>query len=154
MKITHLFAAAAGLVVAGVIVVSETAAGPAESVKYRQTIMKGFGAHMGAISMVMKGEVALGASHIAANAEGIEATAKLIADAFKDKTGDAGPTEAKANIWTEWQSFADRAKALEVESAKLASVAKKGDMSAIGEQVKAVGGACGACHQTFREKKS
>ena len=154
MKMTYLIAAAAGLVLGGVIVATETSAGPAESVKYRQTVMKGIGAHMGAISMVMKGEVALGAPHVAANAEGIEASAKLIADAFKEKTGDAGPTSAKANIWTDWQSFADKAKTLETESAKLVNIAKKGDMTAIGAQVKAVGDACGGCHETFREKKN
>lgn len=151
---TYLIAAAAGLVMGGAIVATETSAGPAESVKYRQTVMKGIGAHMGAITMVVKGEVAFGAPHVAANAEALAESAKLIADAFKDKTGDAGPTAAKANIWTEWQSFTDKAKTLQVESAKLLEVAKKGDMTAIGEQVKAVGGACGGCHETFREKKS
>lgn len=154
MKIKFLVAAAAGLIAGGVVLATQTSAGPAETVKYRQTMMKAIGAHMGAITMVVKGEVAFGAQHVAANAEGLEASAKLIADAFKEKSGDAGPTAAKANVWTEWQSFADKAKALETESAKLVAIAKKGDMTAIGEQVKAVGGACGGCHETFREKKS
>ena len=57
MKMTYLIAAAAGLVMGGAIVATEISAGPAESVKYRQTVMKGIGAHMGAITMVVKGEV-------------------------------------------------------------------------------------------------
>ncbi|MFO0998120.1 MAG: cytochrome c [Alphaproteobacteria bacterium] len=154
MKSKFLFTIAAGVIVGGIVVATGSSAGPAESVKYRQNLMKANGAHMGDISMLVKGEVAFGAPHVVAQAEGLEASAKLVADSFKDKTGDTGPTAAKANIWTDWQGFQEKAKALETESAKLVAVAKKGDMNAIGEQVKAVGAACGGCHETFREKKS
>lgn len=64
-------------------------------------------------------------------------------------------TGAKAEIWTDWATFASAAKGLQTQSAKLEMVAKTGDVDAIKAQVKATGGACGTCHTKFRaqEKK-
>jgi cytochrome c556 len=64
-------------------------------------------------------------------------------------------TGAKAEIWTDWATFASAAKGLQTESAKLELVAKTGNVDAIKAQVKVTGGACGTCHTKFRaqEKK-
>ena len=126
---------------------------PANVVKYRQTVMQSIGAHIGGIAAVVKGEVSYGPRHVAEHARGINASAKLITDAFKPNTGMTGPTIAKADIWTDWDTFAAAAKRLEEESAKMIEVAVGGDMAAIGAQLGALGSACGGCHNKFREKK-
>lgn len=59
-------------------------------------------------------------------------------------------TRAKAEIWSDWGTFAAAAKNLTTESAKLETIAMGGDVNAIKAQVKATGGACGTCHTKFR----
>jgi cytochrome c556 len=59
-------------------------------------------------------------------------------------------TRSKAEIWTDWATFAASAKSLSAETAKLETIAKGGDIDAIKAQVKATGGACGTCHTKFR----
>ena len=76
----------------------------------------------------------------------------LIPDAFK-KEITAGKTDAKAEIWKEWDKYVAAAEALGQEAAKLADVAQKNDMEAITAQVKKVGDACGTCHKPYRKPK-
>lgn len=59
-------------------------------------------------------------------------------------------TKAKPEIWAEPAKFAEATKALQTESQKLRQVAAKGDIAAIGLQVKAVGATCGGCHKPYR----
>ena len=59
-------------------------------------------------------------------------------------------TRAKAEIWSDSAGFATAVHNLEVESAKLETVAKGGDIEALKAQAKATGGACGGCHTKYR----
>lgn len=95
----------------------------------------------------------------APDAKAIAAQAKVIKDLsghipswFPKGTGpEAGvKTRAKAEIWSDWATFAAAAKGLQTESAKLETIAKGGDIDAIKGQVKATGGACKTCHDKFR----
>jgi len=152
MKAFYMRAALAAIAVGGVVWAAQAA--PADDVKARQAVMKEMGSNVGAITKMLKGETPYDAAAAQKNADAIAAAAKKVPDAFKPNTGDAGPTEAKATIWSNWSGFAEKAAALDTEASKLADVAKKGDQAALAEQMKAVGGTCGACHRDFREKKS
>lgn len=124
-------------------------------IAYRQNVMKGMAAHITQIAMVAKGEVSF-AAHVAANAQAMANAAKIIPEVFpKGTTGEeAGvESEAKPEIWAEWDKFAAAAKALEAQAGKLAEVASGGDVAAIGAQLGEVGKACGGCHDPFRKKK-
>jgi cytochrome c556 len=61
-----------------------------------------------------------------------------------------GKSEAKPEIWTNWSDFQAKAKALEVESAALANLAKTGDFEKIKAQFGKVGGTCKACHDLYK----
>ena len=152
-RIGHAFGAAllGALATGGLAAAADD---PANALKYRQSVMKAVGAHMGASAAIVKGEVGHGANHVQLHAAAIRDLAKLAPDAFRQKAGaEAGETAAKPAIWDNWAKFEQLAKALEVEAGKLADVAAKGDKAAIGQQLNALGDACGACHQDFREKK-
>ena len=74
---------------------------------------------------------------------------------FPEGTGKGSglDTDALPVIWEKWSDFQAAAQRFETESAKLAEVAQNGDMTAIAQQVAALGkNACGSCHETFREK--
>lgn len=148
LGMTTMLAAAVG----GTVWVAQAA--PVDAVKARQAVMKEIGSNVGAISAMLKGEKPWDAAVAQKSADAIASAARKVPDAFKENTGDTGPTEAKAVIWSNWQGFVDKATVLNTEAAKLADVAKAGNQAAVGEQMKALGGACGACHREFREKKS
>lgn len=118
---------------------------------YRQKVMASNGDNMGAIGTILKAKLPY-TDHIAAHAQSIQAASKLIEDAFKKEIIE-GKTDAKPDVWQDWDKFVDAAKKLEEESGKLAEVAKSGDMAVIAAQVKATGNACGDCHKPFRKPK-
>ena len=57
---------------------------------------------------------------------------------------------AKPEVWSDAKGFADKALALQGETAKLAQLADGADVAALKAQAGAVNGACGACHQAYR----
>jgi cytochrome c556 len=120
-------------------------------VQYRQKIMASQSASMGAINDILKNKLPYD-GHIAAHARDIAASSALVGDAFKKQITE-GKTDAKPEIWQEWDKFLAAAETLANESNKLAAVAQSGDMEAIGAQAKKVGGVCGDCHKPYRKPK-
>lgn len=59
-------------------------------------------------------------------------------------------TRALPAIWSDAAGFAAAERKLQTETAKLAQVASAGDLSALRAQVKATGGTCKSCHDTYR----
>lgn len=69
---------------------------------------------------------------------------------FTPDTNGVGGTEAKPEIWANFDAFtAIFAKGLEGAKAMKAAAAA-GDAAAYGAAMKTIGGTCGECHQQFR----
>lgn len=87
-----------------------------------------------------------------ANAKTVNQYAHQVHKWFPAGTGpDSGAkTRAKAEIWSDAAGFKAAVTKLEVEAAKLEKVSKTGDINAIKDQGKALGGACGGCHKVYR----
>ncbi|HEX9844496.1 MAG TPA: cytochrome c [bacterium] len=120
-------------------------------IKYRQKVMGSLGQNMGGIGDILKEKLPL-QENIPAHAAAISESAKAIAAAFKHKVTE-GKTDALPGIWSDLKDFAAKADDASKEAAKLAEVARGGNMEAIGAQVKKLGGTCGACHKEYRKKK-
>ena len=118
---------------------------------YRQKVMKSMGASMGAIGDILKHKLPF-AGHIAVHAADISRMSAVVEESFEKEITE-GRTDAKPEVWQDWDKFVAAAEALEAEGAKLADIAASGDMAAIGGQVKALGKACGDCHKPFRKPK-
>lgn len=118
---------------------------------YRQKVMKSMGASMGGIGDILKHKLPF-AGHIGVHASDISRMSAVIAEAF-EKEITAGRTDAKPEVWQDWDKFVAAAETLQEEGAKLADIAAGGDMAAIGAQVKNLGKACGDCHKPFRKPK-
>ncbi len=71
---------------------------------------------------------------------------------FKEGTGpeSGADTDAKAEIWTNPQDFAQKSEALVEAAAQLSTVYAGGDDAAFTTQWKAVGATCEACHDKYR----
>jgi len=124
---------------------------PQDVVNARVAGFKKMGGAMKAIGDQLKSG-ALDKAKAVAAAQIITATAKGQGKLFPAGTGPAAgvKTDALPAIWTDRATFdADMAKLIG-ESGKLVTVAGTGDAAAIGAQMKAVGGACSACHRQFR----
>jgi cytochrome c556 len=119
-------------------------------IEYRQKLMNGQRASMASIGDILKFKLPYSPNHVAIHARNISEYSKLIADAFQ-KEATAGANDAQPGIWTNWDDFAAKAKAVEEVSAKLAEAAGGGDMKAILPQVTALGDACKSCHNVYRK---
>lgn len=118
-------------------------------VKERMDMMEIMARHMKAISERIKSKSDLAA--IKADAEGIASHAPHMVHLFP-KGSMQKPTEARATIWQNWSDFESKARALEVESGKLAKQ-DTDDFAALSAQVQALSQTCRACHTPYRVKK-
>ena len=132
-------------------VTARAAADDEAIIGYRQKVMTANGADMGAIGDILKFKLPY-ETHIAAHARAISLNAQLIAAAF-EKPVSAGKTDAKPEIWKDFDDYKKDAQKLVDASDKLAKVAEGGDMKAVMAQVKEVGNACQHCHEEFRKPK-
>ena len=119
-------------------------------IKYRQNVMKSTAGHMGAIVDILKNRLPL-ESHIVDHARSMLQISRMILSMFPEGSSK-GRTKSKQAIWENWSEFESAAKNFERESAKLAEVAKSGDMEALAKQVRATGKTCSGCHRNFRKK--
>ena len=124
---------------------------PEDAIMYRQSALFIMGQHFGRIGKVVKGEQPYDKAAVAKNAAIAEEMSKLPWDAFVPGS-DKGKTHAKPEIWTQQAKFKSDAEKMQKEMAKLAEVAKAGDLNAIKSQFGATGKACKACHDDFRSK--
>ncbi|MDH3604743.1 MAG: cytochrome c [Candidatus Tectomicrobia bacterium] len=140
-----------GIICLALAVTGALAQDDAAFLTHRQKVMQSIGGHMGAIGAIMKNKLPYEGT-IAAHAQALQMTSTVIEDAFK-KEITAGKTDAKPDIWQDWEKFTAAAKKMGEEAGQLAKVAQSGDMAAVGAQVKALGKACGECHKPFRKPK-
>jgi cytochrome c556 len=122
---------------------------PDDAIKYRQSVMTTMGFHMyQRVGAMANGRIPFDAQAAAENAELVARLAKLPWIAFVPGT-DQGKTDAKPAIWTENVKFKELGEKMQAETAKLAAVAKTGDLEALKPAYRAAANACKACHDAF-----
>jgi len=106
---------------------------------------------MKVIGAMAKGQAPFDAAKAAEAAQEIETTSKKIPELFPEGT-DGHPSEAKPEVWTQWDKFTADAEGLEGAASDLvmALEAEAPDWKA---KFKGVIDACKTCHKTFRMKK-
>lgn len=127
------------------------AATAAETIAARQQGYK----QMGAAFKGLNDELRAGSpdkAKLVAYAKTMHTQALLVPRWFPKGTGpEAGvKTKAKPGIWAEPARFATLSRNLATETAKLQTAAASGDLNALRAQVRATGGACKACHDSYR----
>lgn len=131
---------------------AQTPFGKAENaIKYRQSAMFIMGQHFGRIGAVVKGERPYDKAEVARSAAIAAEMSKLPWEGFAPGT-DKGETHAKPEIWSDAAKFKSDSEKMEHEIAKLAEVAKGGDLNAIKSQFGATGKTCKSCHDDFKKK--
>ncbi len=143
MKLLKIVAIGAVLA-AGVAFAKGDATDPAA--KAREDVMKAIGGAMGTLGGMAKGEVAYDAAAAEAAKAAIATAAGGIAVAFETQGGADPTSEAKPEIWANWDDFVKKADAL----AAAAAAADVSSAETIGASMGALGGACKDCHTAYR----
>ncbi len=122
---------------------------PANSIKYRQAVMRSMDGHMGALGGIVKGDISFG-DHAGLHADAIAATSQIILDLFPEGSDTGAETLAKAEIWQDLDTLSANVEQLQAAAVVLQAAVASGDSAAIGAAFGDVGGACGNCHGMFR----
>lgn len=141
------------LFVAGSIVFTNAAFAqkPEDAIKYRQGVYRVIGWNFGPMAAMAKGERPYDAAAFARHAEIVAFMSKLPLEGFVPGS-DTGETKAKPEIWLDMDDFKAKLEKMQAEAAKLAEVAKGGDLNASKAQLGETGKACKACHDKYRNK--
>ncbi len=123
------------------------------STETRQAVFKLLSFNMGTISGMARGTVEFDATIAERNANRIAELAPMIPELFaaRDTRGFTVETEALPIIWDRMDEFNEKASNLVTAANAFAEIARSGDKNATVAAVRAFGGACGNCHETFRE---
>jgi cytochrome c556 len=124
---------------------------PEESIKYRKNVMKALGGHTGGVFAIAGGKVDYKA-HLNGHVIGIATIAPMVKDLFPEESAN-GDTAAKPEIWSQPDDFSAAVTKLEEAASNLQNVVDSGNMDAMGDALKALGGACKNCHDNYRVKK-
>jgi len=125
---------------------------PEVMVKQRQAVMTLQGKYFGPMVGMMQGKVPFNLQVVQRNAGFLDNLSRMPWDGFDASTKDVKSAALPA-IWSDGAKFAEAADRLQSEANKLYQVSRGGDEAAIKAQIKAVGGACGGCHEHFRAKQ-
>jgi cytochrome c556 len=141
------------ILAATVVALGVTAAlAQSDPIKERQNLMKGFGAATRTGTQMSRGEIPFGAAKAKEVFVTIETGAKRIPTLFPENSKTGGDTAADPKIWTNMSDFQALAAKIGADAQKAAASANSLETfkAAFGEVAKD----CGACHQTYRLKKS
>ena len=64
---------------------------------------------------------------------------------------DEGETNARMDIWLDFDDFTAKAKSAKTAALKLAELARDGDMAGAKNGFKALAGTCKACHSSYKD---
>lgn len=116
------------------------------TVKARQELMEGVGAAAKTLGGMAGDKAPFDAAAAEAAKAALVAAAAEIPARFEPQASDPA-SEAKPEIWTNWDDFAAKADALKVAAEGMDATTLDGVKAAMGG---ALGGACKACHTAYR----
>jgi cytochrome c556 len=125
-----------------------------QAVLTRQGLLKVVGFYMAPLGGMLKNKIPFDATKAGNSATHIAQLGGMIPDVFVSDTSKVTSlkTKAKDGIWTNTADFNSKADDLVKAANALADAAKSGDKGTTLKAAAAVGKACGACHDNYRNK--
>jgi cytochrome c556 len=121
-------------------------------VDYREAVMGIYKWNMGRMGDMLKGKTAFDAATFAGFADNLAIAAQLdLLSGFPEGSDAGDDTDARADIWLDWDNFTQKYQDLRTATAALASAAKTGDQQSVGASFGDVGKSCKACHKAFKD---
>ena|SRR5688572_987758 len=128
-------------------------AGDAKAIEARQANFKEIDKHWKPVTEMLKRKIPYDAAQVQQAATAIEPLAKKIPETFVPDTRQVTgvKTKARENIWSNQPDFKAKSEELVKALNGLAAAAKTGDEKAFRPAVMAVGKACSACHDNYKD---
>ena len=105
------------------------------------------------LAMMVKGQRPYDKEVVVRSAMLLEATNKMIPEAFPPGTESGAPTRARPEIWTDPEKFKQALAGFQAEIPKLNEAAKAGTVDALQGAFSSVVKGCDGCHNSFRAKR-
>lgn len=121
------------------------------ALEYRQGAMNVYSWNMKAMGDMMKGKKPYDGEAFARHASDLAAAASLDLLAGFPPESDSGETDARADIWFDFEDFTQKLEDLRSASQNLSQVAAGGDKEAMGEALGKTGKSCKACHDSYKD---
>ena len=147
MTRTHRLSAAVAVIAAVALIGPNHASAqdaPAE-VTYRQNLMQAIRTNVLQIRAV--GAVSQ-PTHTVHYARALYGLGEMLGEAFEN--GSPASSRSLPAVWQNQAGYAERVAAFQAATAQLLEAAEMRNQAGIEAAVEAVGGTCGACHETFR----
>ena len=145
-------AAAAAIALGAIAGAAFAQAKPDVLVKQRQAAMTLISKYFGPLGAMAQGKAPFNAQTVQRNADYLAALSQMPWDGFHPSTANE-KSRAKPELFKESGKVKELIERFQGEVNKLQTAAKGGDEGVIKAQIGAVGKACGACHDPYREKQ-
>lgn len=150
VRIACGFALAAGIALIGVGGSALAHSGATGIVKQRMDGMSGIAGQMKIIGQMARGQTNFDASTMRTAADALTVLALEIPDQFP-KGSDGSPSDARAAIWQDWETFSIMAEMLVIASDQLSIAAPNlAGVKDLQPHFRAIGKTCQGCHKDFR----
>ena len=123
---------------------------PEKVIRYRQSAMDMIGWNFVPLGAMVKGKAPFDPKEFSRRADRLELLGPQLLEGFSKGSDTGAETDAKADIWTDFEDFQAKLDDYVNESRKLAEVARNGSESDMKEQFKKTAESCKACHDKFR----
>lgn len=119
-------------------------------IKHRQGVMDAVGGHFSALftSANMPGMEQF-ANQQGFHADALVTLSRIAAEGFPAGS-DKGKTKAKAEIWTDQETFKQAMEKFQQAALETQSAVQKGDSKALKTALRSLGGSCKGCHDDFK----
>jgi cytochrome c556 len=118
---------------------------------YRQGVMNIFSWNMKAMGAMMKGKKPYDAKVFTRHADDLAKAASLDVLAGFPPESDQGETDARPDIWFDFEDFAQKLEDFRNASQALSQAAAGGDKAAMGKALGKTGKTCKACHDSYKD---
>jgi cytochrome c556 len=123
---------------------------PERVIHYRQSAMAMIGWNFAPLGTMVKGKTPFDAREFSRRADRLEFLGPQLLEGFAKGSDRGAETDAKAEIWSDFEDFRAKLDDYVNESKKLAEVARNGSEAEMKEQFKKTAEACKACHDKYR----
>lgn len=122
-----------------------------QAVDYRQGLMQVMGWNMKRMGAMLKGKDVYDRGIFARRARDLNATAHLDVPAGFPDDSVNDESDAKDEIWLDWEEFVSKLDDMRNKASRLAKVATSDNRKAIKDAYADLGKSCKSCHKAFRK---
>jgi cytochrome c556 len=123
---------------------------PEKVIRYRQSAMAMIGWNFSPLGAMVKGKTPFDAKEFSRRADRLDFLGPQLLEGFPKGSDSGAETDAKAEIWTDFEDFRAMLDAYVNESRKLAEVARNGSEADMKEQFRKTAESCKTCHDKYR----